>query len=163
MCVCAFSSPYSDTLTRFPRASAPPSYSVWWPTGTLSLLMRYWRSLMTPLTLTATLTTSHVRPSSIPPSLRWFHFDKNILLFPDFPLIFFIHHCIQTSEPTEMKFSVMEVTAYIHMMLPRVRHPDCASIRSVFILGYMQCSVKAAQEERKIFCFCVWSAVVFSS
>ncbi|XP_069023858.1 prominin 1 b isoform X1 [Embiotoca jacksoni] len=25
----AVSSPYSDTLTRFPRASAPPSYSVW--------------------------------------------------------------------------------------------------------------------------------------
>ncbi|XP_037328488.2 prominin 1 b isoform X2 [Pungitius pungitius] len=27
-------SPYCDTLTRFPRASAPPSCSDWWPEGT---------------------------------------------------------------------------------------------------------------------------------
>lgn len=33
VCACTCSSPYSDTLTRFPRASAPPSYSDWWPKG----------------------------------------------------------------------------------------------------------------------------------
>lgn len=33
VCVCTFSSPYSDTLTRFPRASAPPMCSEWWLTG----------------------------------------------------------------------------------------------------------------------------------
>ena len=34
LCVCRFSSPYYDTLTWFPRASAPPCD--WWPTGSLS-------------------------------------------------------------------------------------------------------------------------------